>query len=500
MTWQTTTSLFPWQQRGVDKVKRSRVGALFMDPGTGKTRTAIELAHLRREQISRVVWFCPVSLMETVRYEILKHTDCTSEQVCVFGNRTTQRTLPAALWYVVGIESMGQSDRVTLAVHSLIDERTMAIVDESTYIKGHRAKRTLRITRLCDKARYRLILTGTPITQGVVDLYAQMRFLSPKILGYNSFYSFAANHLEYSEDYPGMIVRSHNTDWLAAKINPYVYQVTKSECMDLPPKLHDSLYFGMTLTQSEWYLSAKEEILLSTPDEELLENYTIFRLFTALQQIICGFWNRYPDPPPHPGPRSRHWSPEDWQQWEIAHPHDRTPELITMSHVRLDMLVRAINGSGAERIIIWANHQQSIADIDSRLTHEFGAGCVAHFHGAIPAREREAQLERWRRSARFLVMTQASGGHGLTLNEATHHIFYSNGFKFSERLQAEDRSHRIGQTKPVTYTDIVCTSSIDERIQKALNSKGNAFNDFRREVERFKDGSREEVRKLLMSI
>jgi SNF2 family DNA or RNA helicase len=268
----------------------------------------------------------------------------------------------------------------------------------------------------------------------------------------------------------------------------------------LPPKLHDSLYFGMTTTQAEWYWRAKEEILLNTTDDELLESYTIFRLFTALQQIICGFWNRYPDPPPHPGPRGRYWSPENWEQWTLDHPRQRTPELITFSHVRLDMLARAIHASDAERIIIWANHQQSIADIDFRLTQEFGPGCVAHFHGAVPVRERGAQLERWRRSARFLVMTQASGGHGLTLNEATHHIFYSNGFKFSERLQAEDRSHRIGQTKPVTYTDLVCTNSIDERIQKALGDKENAFNGFRREVERFKDGSREEVRKLLMSI
>ena len=153
MTWQTTTSLLPWQERGVEKVKRSRVAALFMDPGTGKTRTAIELAWLRRDQIIKVVWFCPVSLMATIEHEILKHTDCAPDQVYVFGDRTTQRTLPPAIWYIVGIESMGQSDRVTLAVNALIDANTMVVVDESTYIKGHSAKRTLRITRLCDKAR-----------------------------------------------------------------------------------------------------------------------------------------------------------------------------------------------------------------------------------------------------------------------------------------------------------------------------------------------------------
>lgn len=500
MTWQTTTSLLPWQATGVEKVRRSRVGALFMDPGTGKTRTAIELAWLRRDQIGKVIWFCPVSLMETIRHEILKHTDCPPEQVHVFGDRTTQRTLPQALWYIVGIESMGQSNRVTLAVNALMGEATMVVVDESTYIKGHSAKRTLRITRLCDKARYRLILTGTPLTQGVVDLYAQMRFLSPKILGYNSFYSFAANHLEYSEDYPGMIVRTHNTDWLAAKINPYVYQVTKGECMELPPKLTDSLCFQMTMAQAELYWRAKEEILLSAPDDEMLESYTIFRLFTALQQIVCGFWNRYPDPPQPPGPRSRWWSDEDWERWHLVAHRRREPELLTVPHRRLNTLAAAVAGSDAERVIVWANHQHAIAEIVDRLTHDHGAESVAQFHGCVPQCERDSQLARWRRSARFLVMTQATGGHGLTLNEATHHIFYSNGFKFSERLQAEDRSHRIGQTQPVTYTDLVCLDSIDVRIQKALGDKEDTLHAFRREVDRFKDHDKAKVRELLMKI
>lgn len=498
MTWQTTTSLLPWQERGVEKIRRSRVGALFMDPGTGKTRTAIQLAWLRQNQIGNVVWFCPVSLITTIQQEILKHTDCAPEQICVFGERTTQRNLPKALWYIIGIESLGQSNRVTLAANAVVNANTMAVVDESTYIKGHSAKRTLRVTRLCDKARYRLILTGTPLTQGIVDLFSQMRFLSPKILGYSSFYTFAANHLEYSEDYPGMIVRTHNTDWLAAKINPYVYQVTKDECMDLPAKLTDSLYFPMTPKQRDLYCVAKEEILLSAPDDELLESYTIFRLFTALQQIVCGFWNRYPDPPEPPGPRSRYWSPEDWERWQIVAHRRREPELITAPHRRIETLLTAIETSDAERVIIWANHHHAIAEIAAKLRDVFDGDSVAEFHGGIPHREREAQLERWRWSARFLVMTQATGGHGLTLNEATHHIFYSNGFKFSERLQAEDRSHRIGQTRPVTYTDLICINSIDVRVQKALANKENTLDAFRRDVDRFKDHRRAEVRRMLM--
>jgi SNF2 family DNA or RNA helicase len=99
-----------------------------------------------------------------------------------------------------------------------------------------------------------------------------------------------------------------------------------------------------------------------------------------------------------------------------------------------------------------------------------------------------------------LVATQSSGGHGLTLNEAKHHIFYSNGFKYSERSQAEDRSYRIGQTKPVTYIDIVCSGSIDDRIDEALGRKANALHVFRQKIEQIKDKRSAEIRKLVAGL
>lgn len=481
MTWQTTTALYSWQQRAVDKLLPARVAGLIMDMGTGKTRTAIEFARLRQAKISRVVWFCPVSLKETAEQEIRKHTDCQPCDILTFNERTGQKHLPERFWNIIGLESMSSSDRVTMAAASLIDENTFVIVDESSYIKGHHARRTERITSLSQKARYRMILTGTPLSQGVVDLYAQMRFLSPKILGYNSFYSFARNHLEYHPDYPGLIVASHNTDWLAAKIQPYVYQVQKSECLDLPQKLYDSLYFGMTDQQAELYWQAKQEILLNVPDELMDSSFIIFRLFTALQQIACGFWHRYV---------------YDEQMRRLLY-----SEMLEVPHRRLDMLAHAVERiPQGQPVVIWAQFQRSIGEIVRRLSEEYGAQSVAQYHGQLNEKQRNAELARFRAGARFLVATQATGGHGLTLNEAAHHIFYCNGFKYSERIQAEDRSHRIGQTRTVTYTDIVCRAGIDERIQKALSDKEDAVVAFRRDVARTKDLGKIEARKLVKGL
>lgn len=455
------TDLLPHQQAATERLMPSRIGALFMEMGTGKTRTAIEMIARRQERIGNVVWFCPVSLKETVRAEILKHTDTPPDQIHVFGQKTNERTLPTVFWYVVGIESMSASHRVILTVNKLIDENSMVIVDESSYIKGHASARTSWITRVAEKARYRLILTGTPLSQGVVDLFSQMRFLSPKILGYRSFYSFAANHLEYSDKYPGLIVRSHNTAYLAAKIKPYVYQVTKEECLDLPDKLYHSQYFSMSWDQRAAYEEAKEEILREVDDEDF-DSFTIFRLFTALQQIVCGFWN-------HIDLKTKE---------ETCH---------KFRHGRIDLLLDTIRQvPDQEKIIIWAKYQRDIESICDALTKVYGDGCVALFYGVLNEKRRADQVVKFRNGARFFLATQSCGGHGLTLNEAHHVIFYNNAFKYSERLQAEDRCHRIGQAHPVTYIDIICSDSIDVRIDNALATKGNIVEAFKEEINRVK--------------
>jgi SNF2 family DNA or RNA helicase len=444
---ETKTDLMPHQVPAVEKILPMKIGAFFMDMGTGKTRCAIELASRRQQRISRVIWFTPVSLKLTVKAEIEKHTD--GALVYVFNGETGIDTVPEAFWYVVGIESMSSSNRVVLAVHELIDQDTFVIVDESSYIKGHASKRSMRIADLSANAKYRLLLTGTPITQGVVDLYAQIRFLSPDILGYQSFYSFARHHLEYSEKYPGLIVRSRRVNELAERINPFIYQVTKEECMTLPEKLYDHVYFELTDEQWDAYQQAKDEILDGLLEE--IPDYIIFQLFTALQQIVSGWWNR------------------------------NGKEMIRLPHKRIETLQTVIEGIPTdEKVIIWCKYVDSLKQIADAL-----GGC-ALYYGDMSEKRRDEELQKFRNSARFLVATMATGGHGLTLNEAHYHVFYENEFKYSHRIQAEDRSHRIGQTKPVTYIDIVADAGIDRRIQDAIGKKQDAVKAFRNEVNKRK--------------
>jgi len=457
------TELLPHQNQATEKMFPTRIGALFMEMGTGKTRTAIELIAKRQGKISNVIWFCPVSLKETIRAEILKHTDCKDEDIYLFNHKTNQRNMPDVSWYIIGIESMSASARLKLAANSIINDKSMVIVDESSYIKGHRAARTCWITDISARARYRLILTGTPISQGIVDLFAQMRFLSPKILGYNSFYAFAANHLEYSERYKGLIVRAHNTEHIAAKIKPYVYQVTKDECLNLPSKLYESRYFEMTREQREWYDYAKNKFL--SIEHEDWDSIAIFRLFTALQQIVCGFWNESIE---------EKGKPKRFVFHEFL-------------HNRVDVLMDVIEHIPKDKkVIIWAKFEYDLKQISMDIEEYYGKSYTL-FYGKIKEKDRPKHIEEFRQDARFFISTQSCGGHGLTLNEAHYVIFYNNAFKYSDRLQAEDRNHRIGQNNSVTYIDIICDYSIDNRIDKALYSKGSVVRQFRDEVDRIKD-------------
>lgn len=467
--FETKTELLPYQFDAVAKVLPARVNALFMDMGTGKTRTTIELVRIRHKKIDKVVWCCPKALMTTVFYELLKHTNCTAEEdIYVFDRRTTQRRIPRdRAWYIVAIESLSSSRRVTLALNSIITEDSYVIMDESSYIKGHSALRTQRITLMAERCRYRTILTGTAISQGIVDLYAQMAFLSPKILDYKTFSTFAANHLEYSDAFPGMIVRSHNIPFLAEKIKPYVYQCRKEECLELPEKLFSRRCLQLSDEQRVAYETAKDEYaekmneILDRGDTHKL-SVLIFALFTALQSIICGFWN--------------HRNKEGKMVFE------------TLENYRPDMamnVLRSIPDKEA-KVIIWCKYHYALKELNDRICAEFGAGKVAQFHGKVPVARRVAEQERFENRARFLLATQGCGGHGLNLQFCHYQLFYANSFKYSERLQAEDRCHRHGQEYPVTYIDLHTLGTIDDKIGDALDTKGNALQSFRTQIEKVK--------------
>lgn len=194
------------QQAAFEKLSRLKVGALFMEMGTGKTKVALDLIASKRSKVDFVLWICPCSLKSEIEAERKKwHADLKLD--------------------IVGCESIGSSDRIYLeTLRKVAGRRTFIVVDESLKIKNRDAKRTRRILQLGEAAEYKLILNGTPLSKNVLDLWTQMQFLSPKILlmDYNQFKN------TYCEYYirgrlKGLVKRQHNVEHLISKVEPYIF-------------------------------------------------------------------------------------------------------------------------------------------------------------------------------------------------------------------------------------------------------------------------------------
>jgi len=343
----------------------------------------------------------------------------------------------------------------------LVEKRKcFVIVDESSLVKNHLAKRTRAIWRLGERSQYKLILSGTPITNNEQDLYSQWYFLDPRILGYNSFYSFAANHLEYDSRIPGRVVRAHNVEHLVNKMSPFVYQVRKDECLELPPKSYSRRYYWMSGDQYWEYKASKDhffELLERFDDWEGITSTIIFRLFAALQRIVSG----------------KTWNWKDIFDNPLENP-------------RVQLLLETVGDLPKDsKAIIWCKYTHEI-DMIAQVLEGYGNE-VAKLYGRMTVKQRERELDRFRGKADFLIANKRCGAFGLNLQHANYAIYYSNDFSWDSRRQSEDRIHRVGQNRNVHIIDFICENTIDERIYDSLMKKESLVDSFRREIDVQKD-------------
>lgn len=435
------TDFFPQQQEAYDKLVKLRIGALYMVMGTGKTRVALELIknRLERGKINNILWLCPCSVKADMRENIRYHTE------------------DDGLINIYGIESLSKSDRLYLKLLEMVAKKdTFLVVDESNLVKNYFAKRTARITALAESCPYRIILNGTPISKNEADLFAQWYILDKRILGYNSFWSFAANHLEY-DDY-GRVRRTLHVDYLTEKIAPYSYIIENKDALNLPKKRYKTAFYYLSQEQSYEYENTKD-LLLSNIDE--FDSTTIYKLFTGLQQVVSG--NRITEIEPL-----------------TSVPMFRDP----LDNPRVQTLLDEIENLEG-KVIVWCKFTQEIRDIEKVLTDKYGQQ-IALFYGDIKPKQRQKELDRFRNEARFLLANKACGGYGLNLQFCSNMIYYSNDFNWATRAQSEDRVHRIGQTKEVNIIDICAYSKVDARILNNLNHKENLANWFKRELKKNK--------------
>lgn len=257
------------QLDAVTKLSRLKVGALFMEAGTGKTRTAMEL--IRSAKADRILWLTPYQTKENLRAELDKWggLDCRIE----------------------GIESLSNSDRIYLELRDFLEQgkNRVVVCDESLKIKNLDALRTKRVLELGKLAEYRMVLNGTPLSRNLLDLWTQMEFLSPKILkmSYAQFkntfveyvtvtYSMPGRHRSFSKEF---IKKYHNLPYLYSLISPYIFESSLSISVG---KQHIDLRFDLSHEEIRQHNLLKEKYL----DDKMLmaKNNNIFLELTQKMQ------------------------------------------------------------------------------------------------------------------------------------------------------------------------------------------------------------------------
>ena len=332
--------------------------------------------------------------------------------------------------------------------------RALIGVDESTTIKSPTAKRTKNILKIGNLAKYRRILTGSPVTKSPLDLFSQCKFLDPFHLGYDSYYAFRSRYAHMLDRNFGgrrvQIVGSYRRlDELATKLESFSYRVLKEDCLDLPEKVFMKRSVELTAEQKKIYTQMKQMALAMLDDGKVMSTVNVMTQLMRLHQVTCG-----------------HFKADDNTITHLK--NNRLDELMS--------LLEEVEG----KVIIWANYVEDIKMIVEKLKKTHGDDSTVEYHGAVDPRVRQEQIALFQQKngpARYFVGNTQTGGYGITLTAANTVVYYSNNYNLEQRLQSEDRAHRIGQTGSVTYVDLIAEGTIDEKIVKSLRSKINIANE-----------------------
>ena len=460
MNYKFKTKPYAHQITALEKSWNKETYAYFMEMGTGKTKVLIDNLAILYDKgaVNGALIVAPKGVVGTwYKQEIPTHLPNHIKNVSILWQANITKTQQEKLnclfetgedlhILIMNVEALSTEKGKLFAAKFLRCHKTLMVIDESTVIKNPKAKRTKNILSLAELCKFRRIMTGSPVTKNPLDLYAQCNFLDPFLLNFHSYFAFRNRYAEmktlHMHGRQIQIVNGFkNLSELSEKLKGFSYRVLKEDCLDLPEKIFTKRHITLTSEQSKVYKQMKEQALAVLKGKQVTSVSVLTQLM-RLHQITCG-----------------HFVADDGSVQEIK--NNRLNEL-------MDVLDE-VEG----KAIIWAHYQHDIKSIVKEIEKVHGQGSVVTYYGLTPQDERQDNIKKFQDDddTRFLVGTPSTGGYGITLTAANTVIYYSNGYDLEKRLQSEDRAHRIGQKKSVTYVDILAEDTVDEKIVKALRKK-----------------------------
>ena len=432
------TKPYDHQQRVFDESKDAEYYAWFWEMGLGKSKIALDnIGHLYTEgEITGALIIAPKGVyMNWYNEEIEKHLGLEDYFWGAYRSsaRKAEKQEMADMLKAreslticcMNTEAFSHKSGCQYAEKFLRTHKCIMIIDESTAIKSTKATRTKMLIKLGTLAKYRRVMSGTPITQSPLDMFGQCEFLKRMCLGFKSWTAFKSYFAVITDVRMGTRSFQHitgyrNVDELEDLIRPFASRIKKEYCLDLPEKIYLTRHIEMTPEQAAAYKQMKELAVLEF-EQCLVTTTSALTTIVKLQQILCG------------------------------HVKDDDGNVIDIPNKRVDEVLALAEDNPESKIIVFCCFQRDVELVCEALNKKYGPQAAVDYYGKTDSWQREENKALFCKTkvsetnqARFIVMSSA-GAKGLTLIESDLTIYYSNSYNLETRLQSEDRNHRIGQ-------------------------------------------------------
>ena len=424
----------------------SRGVALLMEMGTGKTLTTIAIAGALEGtgKIRRVLVVAPLSILGVWETEFQQFAAFPYAVAVLTGpgsrKRDTLRHMTGAALQVavVNYESAWRMEKDLDAWRP-----DLIVADEGHKIKTHNITASKAMHRLGARAKYRLLLTGTVITNKAIDVFSQYKFLNPGIFG-QSFYAFRSRYFDmvgYGNHTP--VLKKSMEAELTEKMHRIAFRATKAECLDLPEATDILRPVELEPAALRIYRGLVRHSYAELSHGEVTATNILTRLL-RLSQLTGGF---------------------------VGNDESAAVEQVSMAKLTaLEDILDSVISEGKKLVII-ARFLPEIGAI-CRLLEKRGIrySCIT---GGV--KDRSAQVERFQHDPGVMAFVGqiATAGLGITLTAASTMVFYSLDYSMSNFEQTKARIHRVGQRMPCTYLYLVARGTVDEKVLKALKEKAD---------------------------
>jgi len=456
----------PWQHqsKGVIEASKSNDGyAFFFEVGTGKTMTAIStlrMKYMEYGSLRKTLILGPVIVLENWKRELLAHSNLKEENIHVLhgpGKKRIEKLKEIEDDIVItNYEALSSIKGFTEAIQKW--EPEILVLDESHRCKNIQAKMTKACIKIADKAEHSYLLSGTPILNSLIDIFAQYRILDKGKTFGKSVFSFRNKYfydknagMSRDKYFPDWIAKKESADEINALVKAKSMHVKKSDCLDLPPLVKKKIYVELEPDQKKAYADLMKNFIAFVSDDTQTAAVAELALTKALrlQQITTGFVGT-----------------EDVEGKKDIHRFKKNPRKKALQELLADLTPN-------HKVIVWAVFKENYKDI-REVCEKLGVE-HAEVHGSVSQQDKLFAMDSFNNDekCRVLIGHPGSGGIGINLVSSDVSVFYSRNFSLEYDIQAEARNYRGGSERheKVTRYDLVTPNTIDEQVLSALQDK-----------------------------